>query len=140
MTHEAKAASLALLHEMSTIWSTQFAKTATHPFRETKAGESDPSMMFMLVHFVAERWREALLWSWVVAKHGAVDDAWTQGIADKAWAELGGEVRQAKVDVRAKTRDSLNLDRVSTNLRASGHKQVDTTRYEFCASHFFYFC
>lgn len=134
VTHEAKGASLALLHEMAQMWYTQFAATATHPFRETKLGNADPSIMFMLVHFTVERWREALLWSWAVARHGAVNDAWTPETTARAWAELGGAPGEYGVlGVHAGRRATVEPDRVSGNLRASGHKQVDGTVYEFSA-------
>ena len=134
ITHEAKAASVPLLHEMSVMWATQFARTATHPFRETAAGESDPSMLFQLVHFTIERWREALLWAWAVGRHGAVDDGWSREAMDGAWVQLGGVVGEARVGVRARLRESLDLAKVDANLRASGHREADSTKYEFSES------
>lgn len=135
VTHEAKGASLSLLHEMAQIWEAPFAATATHPFRETKHGNADPSMMFMLVHFVVERWREALLWSWAVAKHGAANDRWTPDAMAAAWVELGGVPGEyGRLGVVAGRRGTVDPDRVSGSLRASGHKQVDGTVYEFCES------
>lgn len=86
----------------------------------------------MLVHFVIERWREGLLWSWVIGKHGGLDDSWTQTIADGAWKELGGQLGHAKIDVRARLRETMNPDRVEENLRTSGHDQVDSAKYQFC--------
>ena len=130
--HQAEAASLSLLHEIDTIWADQWARTASHPFRETQGGDSDPSIMFMLVHFTIERWREALLWSWVVGKHGALDDSWTQESTDAAWADLGGRPGEFVADVRARPRETLNPARVEENLRRSGLTQPDYTRYEFC--------
>jgi len=132
VSHEAKASSLSLLHEISQVWSSQIATVATHPFRETKSGESDISMMFMMVHFVVERWREALLWTWVVGKHGGLDDSWGEEEIGRAWADLGGAPDRAyKLTVKAGRRDTMNTERVSTNLRASGLKQVDQTRYMY---------
>ena len=113
------------------------AAAATHPFRETKSLDADPSMMFMLVHFVVERWREALLWSWVVGKHGGTEDTWTMDIMSSAWAELGGDVFQmnnARLKVKAGRRGTVDPDRVSANLKASGHHEDDGTTYLFCKS------
>ena len=137
VTHEAKAASLSLVHEITQIWSTELAAAATHPFRETKSLQADPSMMYMLVHFVIERWREALLWSWVVGKHGSLDDQWTDRIMRNAWQELGGnvdevEVEGAKIQVTASHRSSMDQERVSEQLRESGYQQDDGTSYQFC--------
>ena len=134
--HQAEAASLSLLHEIDTIWANQWAKTASHPFRETQSGDSDPSIMFMLVHFTIERWREALLWSWVIGKHGGLDDSWTREIMDAAWEDLGGLPGEFVVNVRARSRETLNPARVEDNLRKSGMDQPDHTRYEFCKCSF----
>lgn len=132
MAHQAQGSSLPILHEISTIWSSAFAKTVTHPFRETVSGDSDPSLTWMLVHFMIERWREALLWSWVVGKHGGLDDSWTQTMADAAWKDLGGRPGDAKVDVRSRFRETMNPKRVAENLNNSGHGQADITKYEWC--------
>lgn len=132
VVHEAKSASLAILHEMSTIWSAQVADAATHPFRETLHGESDFSTMFMMVHFVVERWRESLLWSWTVAKHGGIDDSWDEGTANAAWEDLGGTVGSPmQLLVKGAHRESLDAKRVDGNLKASGYKGADPTTYAF---------
>ncbi|EKM49625.1 uncharacterized protein PHACADRAFT_214165 [Phanerochaete carnosa HHB-10118-sp] len=134
VTHEAKSASLPLLHEMSQIWEAQFAATATHPFRETRIalGNADPSVMYMLVHFTIERWREALLWSWAVAKHGTTTDRWSPEAMAAAWTELGGAPGEyGRLGVYAGRRGTVDPDRVSASLRASGHKQADGTVYDF---------
>ncbi len=130
--HEAKSASLPLLQEISQMWSSQIANTALHPFRETKAGDGDISMMFMMVHFVVERWREALLWSWTVAKHGGLDDRWGTPQADAAWRELGGTAGSPELLVRTSRRDTLQPERVNATLKASGHVENDPTSYIFC--------
>ena len=86
----------------------------------------------MFTHFVIERWREALLWSWVVGKHGGLDDSWTKAIQERAWSELGGRPRDKVTKVRAKLRETMSPARVEENLRESGHVEVDNTKYEFC--------
>ncbi|KAJ3559317.1 hypothetical protein NM688_g420 [Phlebia brevispora] len=131
VAHEAKSASLAILHEMSVIWSSQVSTSATHPFRETLHGESDFSIMFMMVHFVVERWREALLWSWIVGKHGGVDNSWTDTMANDAWQELGGTEGSKEINVQAPHRDSLDPKRVESNLYGGGSRQSDSTNYVF---------
>lgn len=131
VSHEAKSTSLAIVHEMSIIWSSQVSTTATHPFRETLHGESDFSIVFTMVHFVIERWREALLWSWTVARHGGVDDYWGEAEMNAAWAQLGGTAASRKLEVKAAHRDSLDHKRVEDNLRASGLGETDSTNYVF---------
>lgn len=92
--------------------------------------------MFMMVHFVIERWREALLWSWTVARHGGVDDYWGEAEMNSAWAQLGGTTASRKLEVKAAHRDSLDPKRVESNLRASGLGQTDPTNYVFSECQF----
>jgi hypothetical protein len=135
VTHEAKASSLSLMHELGLIWATEFAVAAAHPFRETKSLDADPSMMYMLVHFVIERWREALLWSWAVGKHGTDDDQWTVSIMQAVWKELGGSINTvegSQIAVKATHREAADPQRVLKNLKASGHRKDDPTTYQFC--------
>lgn len=130
--HEAKAGSVSLLHEMGLMWSSQFRETATHPFREKASGNADPSMMFMLAHFVVERWRETLLWSFIVAKHGALDDGWTRRSLEGAWKDLGGVETNPVLQVQGGFRETLTG--VDAKLSQSGHSAADPTTYEFCGS------
>lgn len=129
--HEAKAGSISLLHEMGLMWSSQFRETATHPFRETVSGNADPSMMFMLAHFTVERWREALLWSFIVGKHGTLDDRWTRHSLEGAWKDLGGLDSNPILPVKGVFRETL-VD-IDARLKESGHVDPDPTTYEFCA-------
>jgi hypothetical protein len=130
--HEAKTASMSLVRELSAMWAPHLARAATHPFRETVSGAGDVSMLFLMVHFVVERWREALLWSWTVAKHGGLDDGWDAAIMRRAWLELGGGEDERELIVKAGWRETLEEDRVHAYWRASGHRQVDKTYYVAC--------
>ncbi|KAI0088478.1 hypothetical protein BDY19DRAFT_165838 [Irpex rosettiformis] len=135
VTHEAKSSSISILHEISQIWSSDIAFAATHPFRETKSGEMDPSMIFLMVHFTVERWREALLWTWIVGKHGSLDDSWGEEQTMKAWDELKAgstdEEMGRKLFVRGGNRSSLEYGRVDGNLKRAGVDANDPTKYEF---------
>lgn len=127
--HEAKAVSMSIIRELSAMWAPHLARAATHPFRETVAGAGDVSMLFLMAHFLVERWREALLWSWAVAKHGGLDDEWDDETMRRAWLELGGGERERELTVRAGLRETLEPDRVHAYLHESGHRQADKTYY-----------
>ncbi|KAI0927539.1 hypothetical protein AcV5_008051 [Taiwanofungus camphoratus] len=131
VAHEAKTASLALLHEMSVIWPDAFARTATHLFRETQNGDGDVNTMFMLTHFIVERAREALLWSWVVGRIGGVDDSWGEQEAAQAWRELGGVSNETSILVQSEMRQTLEKGRIEKVLRDSGYKGQSRTSYIF---------
>lgn len=118
---------------MSVIWPDAFARTATHLFRETQNGDGDVNTMFMLTHFIVERAREALLWSWVVGRIGGVDDSWGEQEAAQAWRELGGVSNETSILVQSGVRQTLEKGRIEKVLRDSGHKGQSRTSYIFCA-------
>ncbi|KAJ7130267.1 hypothetical protein C8R44DRAFT_978397 [Mycena epipterygia] len=90
--HNARALSVPLMHELSLAFGSYFAATPLSQFRgsHTVPGELEVNTIFMSAHYVVERHREALLWSWVVAKWGGAS-----GVIDREqkwgmWRELGG--------------------------------------------------
>lgn len=114
------------------MWPDALALAASHPFRETDSGAGDISILFLQAHFIVERWREALLWSWAVAKHGSFGDEWDEETAVHAWRELGGEPGEKELEIRAGYRETLEDHRWKAYLHASGHIKSDKTQYRFC--------
>ncbi|CCM00622.1 uncharacterized protein FIBRA_02658 [Fibroporia radiculosa] len=131
VAHEAKTVSRALLHEMTMMWPESFAQSALHHFRETEGGDGDVNAMFMHSHFVVERAREALLWSWVVARIGSDDDLWGEKEATRAWTELGGVIGEKDLLVVGGWRDTLVKSRVEKELKAMGLQPQVLTSYVF---------
>ncbi|KZT11751.1 uncharacterized protein LAESUDRAFT_641601 [Laetiporus sulphureus 93-53] len=136
--HEAKIVARPLLLEAQAIWRAAFARSAAHPFRET-AGPGDPAdinTLFLHGHFLVERAREGMIWSWVVGRVGGVADEWGLGEARRAWEELGGvwegEGPSAReVYVRSGYRETLEGGRVEETLRESGVDGLGKTMYVF---------
>ncbi|KZV65257.1 hypothetical protein PENSPDRAFT_756655 [Peniophora sp. CONT] len=124
--HMPKIMSVELLHEMAETFSDAFARTGARPMRavwlDGAAGDIHPGFMF--VHFVVERWREGLLWSWAVARMGGDDDAWD---ADAAWAELRGGEDEMVVGhiVRDTLSDTLQ------QLKSAGYEGPESANYYF---------
>ncbi|OBZ71400.1 Exosome complex exonuclease rrp6 [Grifola frondosa] len=131
VAHEAKAVSRALLQEISLIWTKKIAETASHPFRETVGGEGDFNMLFALSHFIVERAREALLWSWTVGRIGALDDTWGVGESEVAWTALGGIWGEQTLAVHSSARATVDKERVRRFLADSGHTGASKTSYHF---------
>ncbi|OSX57791.1 hypothetical protein POSPLADRAFT_1067806 [Postia placenta MAD-698-R-SB12] len=132
--HQAKVVSSAMLAELETIWPDTFARSASHRFRETAGpgAPSDINTLFLHGHFIVERAREAMLWSWTVARIGGVDDAWGEEEARRAWEELGGTWGEETLEVRAAWRSTLRKQRVETALTRSGSKGgLGRTEYVF---------
>ncbi|KAF8607028.1 hypothetical protein BDV93DRAFT_520623 [Ceratobasidium sp. AG-I] len=128
-THLAKTLSIPMLQEVSQAWSEETLLVESRPFRGMKhmdwfgtgeshitGGSADMYMVFLEHHWVVERWREALLWSWVVGRgqhraanhHESNADAWTKSIAREAWKELGGSADKSVLEVRRARRGTLD--------------------------------
>lgn len=135
MVHEAKATSFAILQEIALVWPDALAKSATHAFRETEAGDGDFYQMFVHAHYIVERAREALLWTWVVGRLGGLDDSWGDEESARAWHELGGQ-EDKEMRVEAYPRETLDAERVTANLKEAGYDTNVRTEYIFCQSLF----
>ncbi|KAJ6538888.1 hypothetical protein DFH09DRAFT_73077 [Mycena vulgaris] len=129
--HNARSFSLPLMHEAALMFGDYFALTPMSQFRGSHAvsGEFEVNTIFTATHFVMERHREALLWSWVVAKWGGVADGILDGeLKDAMWLELGAENEHDELR-RNKTMRTSNDD-VVLNMRAAGLAQPQSDRPE----------
>ncbi|KAG8686910.1 hypothetical protein FRC09_013844, partial [Ceratobasidium sp. 395] len=82
-----------------------------------------------------ERWREGLLWSWIVARLGGANDEWDALTSERAWSELGGSRHTPGMTLIVKTpeRRSLDKDRLEEVAEAILGKRftVRNTQYAF---------
>ncbi|KAF8588238.1 hypothetical protein K439DRAFT_1613668 [Ramaria rubella] len=141
--HAAKSFSMPLLDEVAHIWEDELRATAAHKFRGMKdpeTGAGDAYMSFLLTHMVVERWREALLWSWVVGRIGGDEDEWGAKEQALAWEELGGDPDNVgrNVPVKMTVRKTVEKDRIASTLKASGQTFSEKTSYTFCEDQFWY--
>jgi hypothetical protein len=87
---------------------------------------------------IVERWREILLWSWVVGRLGGLQGEWRSNVERMtAWSELGGISRgqiSSDVNVVTSARDTLDEEVVN---RALGRKTTGSTSYVFCETHLY---
>ena len=158
IAHAPKIMSVPLMHELSLgMWRKEFSETARRPLRGMNGhyggrgghhgsahsrGGDDVHSSFLFGNYVVERWREALLWTWVVARIGAgtgtedtsgtVDDTWDQNIhGRRAWAELGGAYGSYRITVSTGRRDTLDRRRVEQILGRRTSERMKTS-YTFC--------
>lgn len=68
VTHEPRAFSASLLREMRMTWAQEFRETAEERFRMQDPFRPGLSTHFLFAHWVIERFREAMLWSFLVLK------------------------------------------------------------------------
>lgn len=140
-THVAKVGAIPLLREMARVWADELGATARHKFRGERG---DTYMLFGFVHFVVERHREALLWTYVVGKIGGDADEWGAEHRQRVWTDLGGDGGGSgssvggsvvgggrTVTVQVTKRQTLAEERVSAILNATGDA-LGGTRYLFC--------
>lgn len=129
MVHVAKSISPSILREVATIWSSEFAETSSHRFR----GERDVYTTFLHGHYIVERWRELLLWSWIVGRIGNDDDSLGEEERTRLWIETGGSENLNEFLVLLKMRSTLEKQRVKEALEDAGEQQPAATEYIFCA-------
>lgn len=107
LTHVAKSLSVPFLHEIHTSWPAHFHNTSLHSFRSPAYADPDVSTTLLQTHYVVERWREALLWSFVVGRVGGDHDVWGQAEMERAWRELGGVRGEESLSIKRAPRATL---------------------------------
>ncbi|BEJ12056.1 hypothetical protein CspHIS471_0205160 [Cutaneotrichosporon sp. HIS471] len=71
--HMPKAFTKTMAQESSIMFAQSMTLAGTRAFRQSKRGRADISAAFMTAHLQIERWREGLLWTYIVAKLGGQD-------------------------------------------------------------------
>nr|GAT44275.1 predicted protein [Mycena chlorophos] len=127
--HNPRPFSLPLLHETALAFGKAFADTPRSQFRgsHTTDGEYEVNTIFAATHYVIERHREALLWSWAVAKWGGEDGVLGPDLKDAMWLELTDEDEDVDEFRRNVTERMSNRD-VELNLRAARLEQPQSSR------------
>ncbi|KAJ7674031.1 hypothetical protein DFH06DRAFT_1173818 [Mycena polygramma] len=121
MQHNARALSLPLMHEVSLAFGEYFAATPLSQFRGSHKVpmEYEVNTIFIATHYVVERHREALLWSWVVGKWGGASGMIDRGQKKRMWAELGGGLKEDTLTWATKAERTTAYD-VEVNLLMAG--------------------
>lgn len=126
--HLPKALSRHIAHEASVMFAEELSSAATRTFRESRRGRADVEFAWLLTHLGMERWREGLLWSFVVARVGGVEGVWGDA-ARQEMRELFGEER-GKVTVYKKKRKTVeDMDNTAFN---AGWDEPFQTNYIHC--------
>ncbi|KAI0319455.1 hypothetical protein OF83DRAFT_1170223 [Amylostereum chailletii] len=130
MGHLAKTFSLTILREIAATWPEAYLRTGLRQMRKVWYYEpGDVHTVFIFGHFLVERWREALLWSWVIGKMGTDDDLWD---SDIAWHVLGGGTENdSEISVSYLNRKTLDATRILRAFDAAGYDYAGDTQYVF---------
>lgn len=128
--HVPKALSRRLLAEVQAMWGAEMERTAGHRFRGMEGG--DAYGVFLAMHLGVERWREALLWAFIVGRVGGAGDAWGELERVRAWAAVGGDEMEERLRVVLTRRRSTDPARVKGVMRKTGYEWSGRTHYAFC--------
>ncbi|KEP55225.1 putative exopolysaccharide phosphotransferase [Rhizoctonia solani 123E] len=129
-THEAKTLVKSMVDEVTITWHSELHHTGQQRFRMNPEAK-DAYLPFLATHWMVERHREALLWSWVVARIGGDDDEWGPVQSAQAWKELGGVDDKDLIDVRRKARSTLHEDHILNVLESTGDPTIGRSQYAF---------
>lgn len=119
--------------------------SAQRKFRELVDGEGDVQMQWLLTSLRIERWREALLWTWAVARVGT-RPAWgeNKGGETGIWGdEARDDIKELfgvtdedddviEIEVNRGDRWTLEKDRIAANLEGAGWEAPKNTEFLWC--------
>jgi 3-O-alpha-D-mannopyranosyl-alpha-D-mannopyranose xylosylphosphotransferase len=120
-----------MMDEVSIMFGEELAIAATRGFRESKRGTADLEMAALASWLRIERWREALLWTWVVGKLGGSDGVWGNEAREELRELFGIGLEQGRnVIVRKGVRKTVqDADRY---LFSNNLDEPLRTRIRFC--------
>jgi hypothetical protein len=103
--------------------------------------DGDAHVMFLFTHFVVERSREGMLWSWIVGSLGGDNDEFEASQRNEAWRVLtedaeAEELGRGRLEVLVEKRKTMEPWRVQWALDVVGDT-LKASRYRFCKSQSF---
>ncbi|TKY86618.1 hypothetical protein EX895_004257 [Sporisorium graminicola] len=133
ITHHPRSLSLPLLKEAAQTFPDAFANTTLARFRAQEEVPDSIQAFFLASWYIVERHREALLWTWAVAKWGG-EAGWISSEVSRAmWEELaqanGAADGANKIDVRRPVRRSRDAD--ADAFEKAGVPAPKNTQYSF---------
>ena len=129
--HMPKGLSRSTVHEASIMFADDLTVAATRGFRESKRGLADVEMAWLVTHLRVERWREALLWTWAVAKVGGAKGVWDREAREEVQRLLSVEDGQED-EVLVTKGLRVTLDDAADVMAQAGWDAPTSTQYVFC--------
>ncbi|CBQ71672.1 conserved hypothetical protein [Sporisorium reilianum SRZ2] len=129
ITHHPRSLSLPLLKEAAQMFPGAFGDTTLARFRAQKEVPDSVQGFFLASWFIVERHREAMLWSWVVAKWGGEGGWISDEVKRSMWVELAGEAGVDTLDVRRPVRRSR--DAAAAAFEHARVPEPKNTQYSF---------
>lgn len=147
--HVPKVITRGLHHEATIMFADAINAAAQRQFRELSIGEGSVQMQWLISSMRVERWREALLWTWVVAKVGSAPQWQHEETGERLGGEVGtwgAEARQEirdlfgmgdqdddviKIEVHLGERWTLEEDRMKAHFQGAGWEAPKATEFLF---------
>ncbi|KAL7420064.1 hypothetical protein Q5752_005029 [Cryptotrichosporon argae] len=131
MHHMPKAQTVSVAQEANVMYAEALTTASTRAFRESKRGEADVEMAWLVTHTRIERWREALLWTWAVARLGGQDGKWGVEARDEVRLAFGLTEGDEGDVVRFHAAERKTLDDLHDIARAAKWDEPAGTEYTF---------
>lgn len=132
--HVPKVITRGLHHEASLMFSEALTLSSSRQFREMNVGHGDIQMQWLLSSLKVERWREALLWTYVVANLG--HSGWWSTSARSALDDMFGLTPQdddvVKIEVHRGERWTLEPGRMGKVFEQAGWEPPKASVFVFC--------
>ncbi|CDW98899.1 hypothetical protein [Sporisorium scitamineum] len=131
ITHHPRSLSLPLFKEAAQTFPGAFSNTTLARFRAQREVPDSIQAFFLASWYIVERHREAMLWTWVVAKWGGEGGWISSEVKRGMWEELaqGGAGGARKIDVRRPVRKSRGGD--AEAFERAGVQAPRNTEYSF---------
>lgn len=133
ITHHPRSLSLPLLKEAAQTFPEAFSNTTLARFRAQKEVPASIQAFFLASWYIIERHREALLWSWVVAKWGGIEGKLSSKTKEAMWEEMSGTSPSGggygEIRVTRPVRNSREEDQKA--FAAAGVPAPKNTEYSF---------
>ena len=130
--HHARSLSFPLLHESAVMFPGAYNNATVARFRHEKDAPWAIQSFFFASWFIAERHREALLWSWIVAKWGSIDEIMDDDKKFSMWNEVtGNNSNSRKFDVYIPYRETVKEENLKEDLNKAGIPLPINTEYSF---------
>lgn len=117
-----------MLSEIKQIWASDIDETRQQKFPKVLGHEGSFNTQFAMSHFIIERWREGLLFSWIVGKIGGDHDEWDLAIALKELKAVEPETTSdTELVISGYDRDTMVNDRIGEVFKSQGYDKGQTT-------------
>jgi 3-O-alpha-D-mannopyranosyl-alpha-D-mannopyranose xylosylphosphotransferase len=126
-----------MMDEASIMFAEELSIASTRGFRESKRGTADIEMAALASWLRIERWREALLWTWIVGKVGGVEGVWDGGRAKEELRYLFGNGLEEGKNGKVRMGPRKTIEDADMYLSTNNLDEPLSTRIRFCKSPYF---